>query len=180
MDVHQPDDHVPDDPLDLSRREVLLRVGTGGMAVALLARSLSAAQAQEATPAAEGGMPPGLGFTVLSSVTLDDAPPAPIVLNLWRATMEPGASVPISSFPYPSVFYVEAGPVVCPGSAPRFLISKDGTVRDVGDETVTVQPGESFYIPANVPDGARNDGTELHVSLGVDLIPAEGMATPTN
>jgi hypothetical protein len=120
MDVHQPDDHVPDDPLDLSRREVLLRVGTGGMAVALLARSLSAAQAQEATPAAEGGRPA------------------------------------------------------------RVLISKDGTVRDVGDETVTVQPGESFYIPANVPDGARNDGTELHVSLGVDLIPAEGMATPTS
>jgi mannose-6-phosphate isomerase-like protein (cupin superfamily) len=160
-------------------RRTVVSVGGTGLALALLARSISQGSAQEATPAAEGGMPEGLGFTVLSSVTLDDAPPAPIVLNLWRATMEPGASIPISSFPYPSVFYVEAGPVVCPGSGPRFLIRKDGTVRDVGDETVTVQPGESFYIPANVPDGARNDGTELHVSLGVDLIPAEGMATPT-
>ena len=169
---------TPADVGSHSRRTVLGTSATG-LALALLARAYSQAAAQEASPAA-GGMPPGLGFTMLSSVTLDDAPPAPVVLNLWRATMEPGASVPISSFPYPSVFYVEAGPVVCPGSGPRFLISKDGTVRDVGDETVTVQPGESFYIPANVPDGARNDGTELHVSLGVDLIPAEGMATPTS
>jgi mannose-6-phosphate isomerase-like protein (cupin superfamily) len=53
-------------------------------------------------------------------------------------------------------------------------------MREVGDEDVTVNLGESIYIPPDVPDGARNEGTDLLTVLRIELVPTEGgMATPS-
>ena len=74
---------------------------------------------------------------------------------------------------YPDLAYVESGTLICPGEAPRFLIRADGSVEEVGDEDVTVNTGEAIYIPPNVLDGARNEGTDLLSLLAVDFVPVE-------
>ena len=61
--ANDPDGLEPD---GLSRREVLLRIGTGGLAVALGTHGIEGAHAQEATPTAvahvgdSSGMPEGV------------------------------------------------------------------------------------------------------------------------
>jgi hypothetical protein len=119
-----------------------------------------------------------MGITPLISIPASDIPLGPVRINLARATLEPGTDAPVSTYAYPEIAYVEAGTLICPGAAGRYIIAADGTVREVGDEDVTVNTGEAIYVPANVADGARNDGTEQLVVLIIDLVPDEGMATP--
>ena len=165
----------------LSRRTVVGASATG-LALALLARSLSQTAAQEATPAAEGGTPEGLTVLGESSIPIPaaDIPPGGFTVYILRLAVEPGGSAPASSVPHPSLDHVETGTLICPGGAPRYVIAADGSVREVGDEDVTVNLGESIYIPPNVPDGARNDGTDLLTILHIEFVPTEGgMATPS-
>lgn len=177
--IHAPVE-APADGDILSRRTVLGASATG-LALALLARAFSQAAAQEGTPAAEGGMPEGLSVTPMTNVPFPaaDVPTGGFTMNVFRVTFEPGAESPVSSNPYPRNAYVESGTLICPGGAPRFVIAADGSVQEVGDEDVTVNTGESIYVPPNVLDGARNEGTELLSVLIIDLVPTEEMATPT-
>lgn len=163
-----------------SRREVVGSAATG-LALALFARAYSQSAAQEATPAAAGGLPPGVAIIPMIDVPVPvaDVPNGPFKISIYRITLEPGSVIPASSFPYPDLTYVESGTLICPGAAPRYLIHADGSVEEVGDEDVTVNTGEAIYIPPNVVDGARNDGNELLTTLSVDLVPLEAMATPT-
>jgi hypothetical protein len=171
---------------NLSRRSVVLGTAVG-ISVVMLTRGAGVASAQEATPApdatpeAEGGLPPGMASIPLTNVPIreEDVPRGPFMISVYRVTHEPGAGVPPSTFAYPGFAYVETGTLTCPGAAPRYLIRADGSVEEVGDEDVTVNTGESIYIPPNVLDGARNDGTDFLSVLGVDLVPMEAMATPT-
>jgi hypothetical protein len=162
-------------------RRTMVGAGATGLALALLARSMSRAAAQDATPAAEGGMPEGFAVIGASDIPIPaaDIPAGGITLSLFRFTLEPGESLPASSVPHPGIDHVETGTLICPGGAPRFLVTADGSMREVGDEDVTVNLGESIYVPANVPDGARNEGTDLLTVLHIELIPAAEMATPT-
>jgi quercetin dioxygenase-like cupin family protein len=171
---------TPDDAGNLSRRTMIGASATG-LALALLARSISQTSAQEGTPAAEGGMPEGLAITPMTNLPIPaaDVPAGGFTVSVYRITLEPGAEAPVSSAAYPTSGYVESGTLTCPGGAPRFIIAADGSVREVGDEDVIVNTGEAIYIPPDVPDGARNDGTDLVSILAVDLIPMEGMATPS-
>jgi mannose-6-phosphate isomerase-like protein (cupin superfamily) len=52
-------------------------------------------------------------------------------------------------------------------------------VADVGAGDITVNTGESIYVPPGVLAGARNDGTEQLSVLVIDLLPMEDMATPS-
>lgn len=179
MDTRRPDD-VPFASPELSRREAVRKAGAAGLALALLARSFSQTGAQESTPAAEGGLPPGVAVIPMIDLPVPaaDVPTGGFKISVYRVTLEPGAAVPNSSAPYPSSFLVESGTLTCPGGAPRYLIGADGSVQEVGDEDVTVNTGEGLYIPPNVLDGGRNDGTEAVSLLVVDLVPTEEMATP--
>ena len=171
-----------DTPLDAGShsRRVVLGASATGLALALLARSVSQAAAQEATPAAEGGMPAGVAATPLISAPIPaaDVPSGGFTMSITRVTFEPGSISPVSANAQARLAYVESGTLICPGEAPRFLIAADGTVQEYGAEDMIINTGEAIYIPPNVPDGARNDGAELLSVLLVDLVPMEGMATP--
>jgi mannose-6-phosphate isomerase-like protein (cupin superfamily) len=163
----------------LSRRTVV-GAGTTGLALALLARSISQATAQDATPAAEGGMPAGVAATSLINIPVPatDVPADGFTLSLARLTFEVGAVSPDSTLAYPEIAYVESGTLICPGGAPRFIIAADGSVREIGEGDFPVETGEAIYVPANVLDGGRNDGPEPLSILVIDLLPMEAMATP--
>jgi quercetin dioxygenase-like cupin family protein len=164
-----------------SRRAVLSASATG-FAFALLARSIDRVAAQEATPAAESGEPEELVVLASSTVPIPvaDIPANGFAVGITRLTVEPGGSAPASSVPHASIDHVETGTLICPGGAPRYVFALDGSMREVGDGDVTVNLGESIYIPPNVPDGARNDGTDLLTILRIELVPLEGdMATPS-
>ena len=165
----------------LSRRTVV-GAGATGLALALLVRSVSQAGAQDSTPAAEGGMPAGVGIKPIIDipVRLEDVPSGPFMISLYDLTLEPGAVIPQSSFPYPNSVYVESGTLVCPGQGPRYLIHADGSVEEFADEgDITINTGEAIYHPPDVIDGAENRGTDQVVLLAVDLVPIEDMATPS-
>jgi len=165
----------------VSRREVLLRVGTGGLAVALLANSIEAARAQDATPSAGGGLPAGVGATPLAMVPITDMPTGPFTIVLTRITLEPGAVIPNSAGPNPSFAYVEAGEgLICPpADEGRIAYAPDGTVIASGGEEFPLPLGTSCYTSPNSLDGIRNDGTDQASLLNVELVPTvEGTPTP--
>lgn len=162
----------------LSRRQAVLQVGIGSVALALVSHGFRVAQAQEATPPA--GLPPGVSVTPLISVPIPatDVPAGPITVSLTRVTLEPGASIPESSAAYPEIAYTESGTLTCPGGDGRWVYGPDGTVTASGAGDLTVPTGSAIYVQPNALDGARNDGTEMVSVLVVDLIPAKEMATP--
>ena len=178
MDTHRPDYRLPQDLAGITRREALL-VGSGGLAAALFALRITQARAQEATPGSNGGMPQGVTIVPGVTVNVTDMPPAPVAVAIYRITIEPGATAPVSTFPFPTLVVVEQGTLTCPGGAPRYVITPDSTTTEYGDEEIVINVGEAIYVPANVPDGARNDGTEQIGLLAVDLMPGGDMGTPT-
>lgn len=181
MDTHRPDDPAPLRLDIVSRREVLLRVGAGGLAVALLANGIEAAQAQDATPPMGGELPPGVGATPLAMVPITDMPTGPFTILLTRFTLEPGAVVPNSAVPYPEVAYVEAGEgLICPPADDgRVIYGPDGEVVASGGGEIAFPLGTACYTPPNNLDGVRNDGTDQASILILDLVPTtEGTPTP--
>ncbi|MEA2582422.1 MAG: hypothetical protein QOF33_507, partial [Thermomicrobiales bacterium] len=91
MDIRRFVDPTLDRSDGVSRREVLLGIGAGSLAAAMLAHGLESASAQEATPAAEGGLPPGVEIApIIGSAPLDELPPAPAELHVYRLTIAPG------------------------------------------------------------------------------------------
>ena len=179
MNTPQSDHVVSPEHAGVSRRMVVGGSATG-LALALLARAAYPAAAQEATPAAEGGMPEGMSISpVLEAAVIADMPPAPVSLTIFHMTLEPGAVTPISTFAFPSLGYTESGTTTCPGEAGRVVFGPDGTVQASGAGDLPVPTGSSIYTPANVGDGARNDGTEPTTMLMIQFMPAGEMGTPT-
>jgi quercetin dioxygenase-like cupin family protein len=179
MNTPRSDDSVAPELAGVSRRTVVGRSATG-LALALLARSFSQAAAQEATPAAEGGLPEGMSVSpVLEAAVIADMPPAPVGITIFHMTLEPGAVTPISTFAFPSLGYTESGTTTCPGEEGRVVYGPDGTVQASGAGDLPVPTGSSIYTPANVGDGARNDGTEPTTMLMIQFMPAGEMGTPT-
>jgi hypothetical protein len=164
----------------LSRRSVVGASATG-LALALLARRLSQAAAQDATPEAEGGVPGGIEATTLINIPIPaaDVPAGGFTLGLARITFAPGAESPVSTLPFPEIAYVESGTLMCPGGPTRYIIAADGTVREIGEGEFPVNTGEAIYVPTNVLDGGRNDGPGTLSLLIIDLLPTEEMATPS-
>ena len=124
-------------------------------------------------------MPEGVTIVPGVAVNVWDMPPAPVAVAVYRITIEPSGVAPVSTFPFPTIVVVEQGTLICPGGSPRFVIAPDGTTTEYGDEYITINVGEAIYVPANVPDGARNDGAEQISLLAIDLMPGEDVGTPT-
>lgn len=162
----------------LSRRQAVLHVGIGSVALTLLTQGRRSARAQEATP--QPGLPPGVTLTPLIGIPIPatDMPAGPITLSLTRVTLEPGASIPESSAAYPEVGYTESGTLTCPGGEGRWVYGPDGSVTASGAGDLMVPAGSAIYVQPNALDGARNDGTDMVSILIIDLVPHEEMATP--
>jgi len=176
METHRAADPDVLEPDDLSRREVLRRIGAGGLAVALAAQAVETAHAQEATPAPVGevsGMPEGVTLIPLGGFPVHDLPTEPFTIRVLRVTLEPGAVVPPAAVPYPAAAYVEAGEgLICPeGGEERWLYGADGEVLHSGTKEMVMPVGTWCYTSANTVDGLRNDGTDQATVLGIELIP---------
>ncbi len=163
----------------LSRRMVM-GAGVTGLALAVLARSSSQVSAQDATPATEGGLPPGIGVQPLISVPLDQIPDHPVMLELIQLTLEPGANSPATSaHGVLEVMFVQEGTVTCPGGEGRVVYAPDGTVTASGEGDLPVPAGSALVVPPDAIDGARNDGTARASALLIHFPPMEEAATPT-
>jgi hypothetical protein len=186
METVQIDKLSQNETLDISRRTAIGRLVVGGAAAALFAPAHAAAQ--EATPT--GGQcvataPPteeGVGFvSLLVGGIIHDMPSGPVEIRLSRFTLEPGTPFPASPLPYPALMYIETGASDCPGGAGRIVYGADGTILDetTGEGVQHIPTGTTQYIPAGVPDGAGNEGTELMSSFIIEFVPVEQTATPT-
>lgn len=174
MGTEHPDDLNAFEPDGLSRRDMLV-LGVGGLAFALVAQGSEAALAQDATPAADSGMPEGLGFASLGGAPVRDLPTKPFTIQVARVTLEPGALAPNSSAPYPSLTHVEEGEgVVCPpGGEGRWIYDSEGKVVASGAGEYPFPLGTWCYTAPDTMDGARNDGSEQASLLIIDLVPTE-------
>jgi len=177
------DDHLSPESAGLSRRTVVGASATS-LALALLARAYSPAAAQEATPEAQGGVPPGVNITALiSAAPIDELPPAPVQLHVTRITLEPGVYFPPTPTPGPETVLVESGVLTCrcgaPGHPCSVLRASGQREEQPIDQDFDLNPGDVLLQPANVPDAAGNNGTELLSLLVIDIFPATGAATPT-
>ena len=171
----------------VSRRTAIGRLVVGGAAAALFAQDHAAAQ--EATPA--GGQcvamaPPaqeGIGFaSLLVGGIAHDMPAGPVEVRITRFTLEPGASVPPGTLPYPALMYIETGESTCPGNPGKIMYGADGAVlyETTGEAASHVCPaGTTWYIPGGIEDAAANEGPELMSSLVIEFVPVEQTATPT-
>jgi hypothetical protein len=187
MDTAQIDKLSQNETLDISRRTAIGRLVVGGAAAALFAQSPAAAQ--EATPRAGecvATAPPteeGIGLaSLLVGGIVHDMPAGPVEVRITRFTLEPGASVPPGTLPYPGLMYIETGESTCPGNPGKIMYGADGAVlhETTGEAEGHVCPaGTTWYIPGGIEDAALNEGTELMSSLVIEFVPVGGDATPT-
>jgi hypothetical protein len=186
MDVVEPTALHPIESHHLNRRTAIGRLVIGGAVAALLAPGQ--ASAQEATPAAGecvATAPPlqdGIGFAqLLVGGIIHDMPPGPIEVRISRLAMAPGTVIDAAASPYPALMYMETGTTACPGGPGRIGYAPDGTViEETTGEGIQYTPaGATQYIPANVADGAGNEGSELMSSIIIEFVPVEQTATPT-
>lgn len=188
MDNRQPDTVGSSERGDLSRRSAMVRLVIGGAAAVAFGREQTEAAAQEATPSAGecvATAPPteeGVGLaTLLAGGIIHDMPAGPVKVGIYRFTLEPGTPFPPGSVPYPALMFIETGASDCPGGPGRIVYNPDGTILDTstGEGVQHIPTGTTQYIPANVPDGAGNEGTGLMSSLVIEFVPAGDVATPT-
>jgi quercetin dioxygenase-like cupin family protein len=178
IETHRADAPDASEPNDLSRREVLLGIGAGGLAIALATQGIDGAHAQ-ATPTAVAhvgdvsGMPEGVNLIPLGGFPVHDLPTEPFTIRMMRVTLEPGAVIPPAAVPYPAAAYVEAGEgVICPeGGEGRWLYGPDGELLDWGTMEMVFPVGTWCYTSPNTVDGLRNDGTDQASVLGIELVP---------
>jgi hypothetical protein len=170
----------------VSRRTAIGRLVIGGAAATLLAPGHAAAQ--DGTPAAGqcvATAPPledGIGFAqLLVGGIVHDMPAGPVEVRISRLAMAPGTTIEAATVPYPALMYIETGTTACPGGPGRIGYGPDGTViEETTGEGIQYTPaGSTQYIPANVPDGAGNEETELMSSIILEFVPVEQTATPT-
>ena len=184
MKISRIDVPMTSQPDGLSRREVVGSAATG-LALALFARASTPAAAQDATPEAQGGVPPGVNITpLISAAPIDELPPAPAELHVTRITVAPGVYFPPTPTPGPETVLVESGVLTCRCGAPGHpcsVLRGDSGKREEQpiDQDFELNPGDVLIQPANVPDSAANNGSEELSLLVVDLFPASGAATPT-
>jgi hypothetical protein len=188
MDTVQPIDAITPEPSGLSRWRMMLHIGTGAVSAALLANNPAAVAAQETTPTADqcvATAPPledGIGFAqLLVGGIVHDMPAGPVEVRISRLAMAPGTIIEPAASPYPALMYMETGTTACPGGPGRIGYGPDGTIiEETTGEGIQYTPaGATQYIPANVPDGAGNEGPGLMSSIIIEFVPVEQTATPT-
>jgi hypothetical protein len=189
MDPRSESGSVGEPTGNLSRRATVRRLIIGGGAAVLASGRLEPVAAQEATPAAGecvATAPPaenGIGLaSLLAGGIVRDMPAGPVAVRISRFTLEPGASVPPATAPYPVLMYIETGESTCPGNPGKIMYGADGAVmyESTGEaESHTCPTGTTWYIPGGIEDAALNEGNTLMSSLIIEFVPVEQEATPT-
>ena len=189
MNAAQPDGKRRSESQEMCRRTAIRGVVIGGAAAALFSGDRPLVQAEEPTPG--GGQcvatAPSLDESGIASVPLlvggivRDMPEGPIEVRISRLAMAPGTVIDAAVVPYPALMYIETGTTACPGAPGRIVYAPDGTmVEESMTAGVQYTPaGSTQYIPANIPDGAGNEGTGLMSSIVIEFVPVEQAATPT-
>jgi hypothetical protein len=166
-------------------RRRILEYGAAAGAVAVAAPVISSCTSQvgstQATPSAGkcvATAPPAQDRVGLASLLVGgivrDMPAGPVEVRIARFTLEPGASVPPATLPYPSLMYIETGESTCPGNRGKIMYGADGAVRHetAGEAAGHVCPaGTTWYIPGGIEDAAANQGVELMSSLVIEFVP---------
>ena len=164
----------------VSRRDAVVRLGAGGVGLALAARGLSAA-AQQGTPPADQGAPDGLAIERLGFGVTEELPGAPAAwaeFQLLRSVLDPGASF-LRERPQAGtvvLLYVESGALTLQFDAPLQVTRaaamealNEGlapTLERIAAETaVTLEVGDSVVPPSTSEGEIRNDGDEPVVYL---------------
>ena len=193
------DEHPGMARLGVSRRTALVGMAAGAAATGLLACNRgpatsatvapTAATTQEGTPAAgecvataPAADTSGVGLaSLLVGGIVRDMPPGPCEVRISRFTLKPGTPFDAAALPYPSLMYIETGASDCPGGAGRIVYAPDGAILNetTGEGVQHIPTGTTQYIPANVPDGAGNMGTDLMSSILIEFVPVKPGATPT-
>ena len=152
--------------IGLSRREMVLRLSAAGLGIALATRNAAPALAQDE-------LPEGTAFTPLGGAPIADLPEKPFTLQVSRITMEPGALFPNSSFPYPTLAYIEKGTgFICPpGGEGRWIYDADGKLIASGGDEMAFPESAWCYTAPDTMDGLRNDGDEQGSFLAFDFVP---------
>jgi len=147
--------------------------------------------AQDATPdAAEAGVPEGISAEVVSLGTVESFPSTPATVELYRVTVDPGASASFSeSDPGLGLHVVESGTLTIGRFSADVVVTRASSMATPGahpQEIVpvgtdaTLGPGDSFVFPPFVAGEWRNDSAEPVVLTVVLIAPAgAGAATPT-
>ncbi len=142
MDAQQPVVRVPQEPDDLSRREVLVRIGGAGLAALLVsATRWVPAAAQETTPAAVTG-PTGITTQPMGAGQPAAAPG--LELTLRRLTIAPGGGIPAHSHPGALVIFVEAGTWGYTALGGTALLTRAGAT---GTPTAGAAPAPGEQLP---------------------------------
>ncbi len=154
------------------------------------------AVAQEATPAMDDAMEEGFAPV---SFALGVELPSPADIFVARITLASGQGFPLEeSDPSSGMCLVEAGAVTVQAEAP-VTVTRGGTLGEAmmaaeesGDlsgamemisagEAVTLETGDTAYVPGGITGEIRNDGEEPAVCLAFVIGPSMGMmdaATP--
>ncbi len=163
----------------------------------ILGGSRTPVSAQDASPeTSETGVVEGISFELTSFGSVDTLPPSPAMVDLYRVTIEPGASA----------FFPETGQSTGPQAGLGLHVVESGTLtigRFTADVVVTraasigtpgaqaqeivpigtdaaLGPGDTFVFPPFVAGEWRNDSSEPVVFTVVLIYPAgEVAATPT-
>jgi hypothetical protein len=123
----------------------------------------------------------GIAFVpLLVGGIVRDMPRGPVEVRISRLAMAPGTVIEAEAFPFPSLMYIETGTTACPGGPGRIGYGPDGTIiEETTGEGIQYTPaGSTQYIPANVPDGAGNEGPGLMSSIILEFVPVAGGGTP--
>lgn len=161
---------------DVSRRDVVVRLGAGGLAALLLATSMaSAAVAQDASPAASPTGAVGVTTQLMGSGQPSAAPG--LELSLRRITLAPGGHVPPHSHPGALVIFVEEGTwgyTALGGTTQLTRAGAEGTpapaeAMPVGTEVI-LHPGDWIFTE-DPQDDVRNAGEDDVVLLVAGLTP---------
>jgi hypothetical protein len=166
---------------------------TGGLIALVLVGQFSGGHvrntvAQEGTPSANASaMPSGVSFEGLAFAQADALPPGPFELNLFRATLEPGAKNVLGPDPSYFLILMESGAMTFRVDAPGWVtravagtpaaqMPSPAAAEEIAAGTeVTLGPGDvGLFAPnPNGADGeARNDGQEPAMALAVSVGPA--------
>ncbi len=156
---------------DISRRDAVVRLGAGGLGLALAARGLSAA-AQEATPSTEIV---GVVGNILGAGQPTSTPGMELVLR--RTTIAPGGGIPPHSHPGSIVIVVDAGTwgyTPLGGTIQLTRAAVDGTPTPAEEVPIGVEviltKGDAIFVEDS-EDEIRNAGEDDVVLLIAALTP---------
>jgi hypothetical protein len=157
----------------------------------ILGGSRTPVSAQDASPeTSETGVVEGISFELTSFGSVDTLPPSPAMVDLYRVTIEPGASAFFpETDPGLGLHVVESGTLTIGRFTAEVVVTRAASIGTPGAQAqeivpigtdAALGPGDTFVFPPFVAGEWRNDSSEPVVLTVILIYPAgEVAATPT-